>query len=186
MQVTFVQCSLRFMGKNLWKIQVYLRGINSSKRAHVKITNEDNTHHFFCYQGYCSLWIHSTRPNSQLSLWCMWKYWSGHMKLCVEKDLNFGPTIGFSTMTMFSSQGTLCQVDSGPKIDYWNITPILVPWFGSEWLLAVSRNKVHLKGTKISGYWKRINVVITAQMTIPQQEFQKCFQQQQHHWANNE
>jgi len=34
----------------------------------VKITNEDNTHHFLWYQRYFSLWIHSTRPNSQPSL----------------------------------------------------------------------------------------------------------------------
>jgi hypothetical protein len=28
----------------------------------------------------------------------------------------------------------------------------LLPWFGSEWLLDVSKNKVCLKGMKISGY----------------------------------
>jgi hypothetical protein len=33
----------------------------------VKITNEDNDHHFLQYQGYCSLWIHFTRLNSQQS-----------------------------------------------------------------------------------------------------------------------
>jgi hypothetical protein len=32
-------------------------------------------------------------------------------------------------------------------------TPTLFPWFGSEWLLVVSKNKVYLKGTKVSGYW---------------------------------
>jgi hypothetical protein len=34
---------------------------------HVEITNEDNAHHFLWYQGYCSLWIHSTRPNKSVS-----------------------------------------------------------------------------------------------------------------------
>jgi len=38
------------------------------KTLHVEITNEDNSHHFSCYQGYCWLWIHSTRPNSLQSL----------------------------------------------------------------------------------------------------------------------
>jgi len=36
----------------------------------VNITNEDNAHHYLQYQGYCSLLIHSTRPNSQPSLLC--------------------------------------------------------------------------------------------------------------------
>jgi len=37
----------------------------TQESSHVKITNKDNTHHFLQYQGYCSLWIHSTRSNSQ-------------------------------------------------------------------------------------------------------------------------
>jgi hypothetical protein len=53
-----------------------------------------------------------------------------------------------------SSQGALCQAVSGPKTDYWNRTLTLFPWFGSEWLLAASKNKVYLKGMKISRYWR--------------------------------
>jgi hypothetical protein len=108
-----------------------------------------------------------------------------------------------------SSQGALCQAVSGQKkIDYWNGTSGAVPplpntpswhgaqlkhrgnftftltvtlflWFCSEWLLAVSKNNVCLKGTKISGYWRHPNNVTTALKAVPRQEFQKCFQQWQ-------
>jgi hypothetical protein len=44
---------------------------------------------------------------------------------------------------------------SGPKINYWNVTPTLfLIWL---WIIsAVSKNtcKICLKGTKISGYWR--------------------------------
>jgi hypothetical protein len=35
---------------------------------YVEIINEENYHNFLRYQGYCSLWIHFARPNSQPSL----------------------------------------------------------------------------------------------------------------------
>jgi len=47
----------------------------------------------------------------------------------------------------------LCQAVSGTKLNYWTGTSTLFPWFGSEWLLAVSKN-VCIKGTKILGYWR--------------------------------
>jgi hypothetical protein len=81
----------------------------------------------------------------------MWKYWSSYMKLCVEKCLKFGQQLDSPP---WSSQGTLCPAVSGPRINYWNGTPTLFSWFGSEWLLAVPINKVCLKWTKISGYWR--------------------------------
>jgi len=71
---------------------------------------------------------------------------------------------------------------SGPKIHYWSGTPILSLWFGSEWLLAVSRNKVCLKRTKTSGLGHQKNVT-TAMKSLPKEEIQKCFQQWQHRWA---
>jgi len=43
-----------------------------------------------------------------------------------------------------SSQGTLSQAVSGPKINYWNWTPTLFPLFHSECLLGVSKNNVCL------------------------------------------
>jgi hypothetical protein len=53
---------------------------------------------------------------------------------------------------------------------------------GSKWLVVVFRNKVCLKGMKISGYWRHPKNVTKELKAIPQQEFQKCFKQWQHHW----
>jgi hypothetical protein len=67
--------------------------------SHVKITNEDIAHHFLRCQGYCSLWIHSARLNSQPHLLygnteaATWSY-------AQKKGLSFDPSIGFSTMTV--------------------------------------------------------------------------------------
>jgi hypothetical protein len=45
------------------------------------------------------------------------------------------------------------------KNHYWNGTATLFPWFGSECLLAVSKNKVCIKRTKISGYWRHPKIM---------------------------
>jgi len=50
-------------GERLSKSHVFLNGVNGSKRV---TRNEDKAHHFLRYQGYCSLWAHSARLNSQL------------------------------------------------------------------------------------------------------------------------
>jgi len=42
----------------------------AQESLHVEIINDDNAHHFLQYQGYYSLLIHSTRPNSLSSLLC--------------------------------------------------------------------------------------------------------------------
>jgi hypothetical protein len=122
----------------------------------------------------------SFRKAKQATKLIMRKYWSGYVKLYVEKGMNFGPMIGFSIMIMFRLIRP-CQAVSGTKIDYWSGTPIRLPWLGSKWLLAVSKNKVCLKGMKNSGYWRHPPPKkMTALKAIPQQEFQKCFQQHQH------
>jgi len=57
-----------------------------------------------------------------------------------------------------------------PKIDYWNGTPTFLPWLAFRWLMAVSKNKVCLKGKNISGYWRHPKKKVpTALKIIPQQ-----------------
>jgi hypothetical protein len=77
-----------------------------------------------------------------------------HKAVCKKKKgLNFGPTIGFSTMAML--QLTRCyQAVPGLKINYWYRTPALFPWFGSKWLLFA---KVKSALMNISGYWRHPN-----------------------------
>jgi hypothetical protein len=119
-------------------------------RSHVEITNEENSHHFLRCQGYCSLRSHFTRPNSQPSLL------SGNAEAdawtcALKKVWTLVQIFHSPSWQCSSSQGALCQAVSGPKIDYWNATPILFPLLDSEWLLAVFKNKVFLKETNISG-----------------------------------
>jgi hypothetical protein len=76
----------------------------------------------------------------------------------------------------------LCQAVSSTKIASWTTTPNLFPWFDSQRLLAIIRNKVCFKDMKISGYRTPPNKHgTTALKTMPQQEFQKCFYQFEYH-----
>jgi hypothetical protein len=54
----------------------------------------------------------------------------------------------------------------------WNTHPIPLIWLQ---ITSVSKNKVCIKGMKISGYLKHLKNVIMVLIAIPEQEFQKCF-----------
>jgi hypothetical protein len=134
----------------------------TQENSHVEITNENNAHHFLRCQGYCSFWIHSTRPPKQSTKLIMWKYCSGYLKLCVEKGQNFGPMIRFSTMTTLQLTRRSLSSSFWPKnrLLKWNTHP-LFPWFGSESLMTVSKTKSALKGRRfqhtedIQKMWRR-------------------------------
>jgi hypothetical protein len=127
---------------------------------------------FFNIKSTVHFEIHSTRPNSQLSLLCgnmegvTWLHEAVH-----EKDLNFGLMMGF-----FSLQGTPYQAVSGKK----SVTEMERMPFSPELALndfcLFLKMKSALKGRR---FWntedkKKMTMILE---DIPQQKFQKCFQQ---------
>jgi len=99
--------------------------------SHVGITNEDSALHILRYQGHCTLWIHFTRPYSQPSLLC-----EGVLKRFPETVCRKRPEIWPNDWIVHHDSApahkalAVFQAVSGPKIDYWTVTPTLFPWFG--------------------------------------------------------
>jgi len=104
----------------------------TQENLHVKITNEASAHHLLLYHGYYSLWINSTRPDIQPSLLC------GNNWSCIQRKAWTFVWLDSLPWQCFSAQSALCQVVSGPHIDYWNGPPPLhIPliwlWMISGW-----------------------------------------------------
>jgi hypothetical protein len=158
------------MGEKLWKRKMLLNDINCWNRAHILTPNYGNVHHFLRYQGYCSLWIHSTRPDNYMEILKRL-----HEALNRKKAWNLVLRLDSPPWQCSSSQGALCQAVSAQKSITEIEHPPYYPEIDSEWLVAVSKNKVCLKGTKILGYWTYPKNVTTPLKAIPQQGFQKRF-----------
>jgi hypothetical protein len=107
--------------------------------SHVRIINEDSAHHFLQYNSYIHFeLIPQGQTVNQIYyveiLKLLHEAMYSKMPWTLTQQLN-SPSWQFS-----SSQGTPCQALSDQKIEYWSGTHTLLPWFGSEWLVAVSEN----------------------------------------------
>jgi hypothetical protein len=74
--------------------------------------------------------------------------------MCVEKRSELRPSGWILHHDNAPAHMTLCVKQFLAKKLITEIEHPPYSQFGSKWLLAVSKNKYCLKGTKISGYWR--------------------------------
>jgi hypothetical protein len=88
MQVALIKYSSKLLGEKLWKIQVFLSGIDGSKRARISESQIKATFvTFFDVKGSTGQTVDQAYCMEILK----------HLHEAVRrKSLNFGPTIGFS------------------------------------------------------------------------------------------
>jgi len=139
--------------KQMTKFAMETANISTTQESlHVQIINEDIAHHFLLISRIMLCLNYSTRANSQPSLLCknieavMWSSAYKKLELWLHSWILHHDNAAAHKCSLSSS---FCPKN---RLLKWNTHCILL--IGSEWLLAVSKDKVCLKGAKISGYWK--------------------------------
>jgi hypothetical protein len=123
----------KLMGEKVWKIQVFLSGINGSKR--VKVVAQDLTEPMKMLKN-----LRASGAFRCLSIRAMCvqlKFWQRNSSMC-RKRPELRPNDWILHHDNAPAHKTLSVKQFlAQKIHYWNGTPTLFPWFGSEWLLAI-------------------------------------------------
>jgi hypothetical protein len=168
MQVILVQCSSRLMDEKLWNTHVFFTGINSSKRARMSKPQMKTVLIIF-FDMKCIVHFEFIPQSQQTKLITLtWKYWAVASSCGYKEAWTLTQRLDSPPWQCSSSEGALCQELTGQN---WllkcNTHPIPLIWLQ----MAISKNKVCLKGTKILGFWRHPKNVTTALKAVPQQEF---------------
>jgi hypothetical protein len=139
--------------------------------SNVEITNEGNSYYFLGHQGYCSLWIHSIRPNSQPRLlrgnteavtWsCEWEK-AGNLAHDWILYYDNAPSHKALSVRQFLAQKSITEIKQPPYSldlapnDFWLFPKVK----------SALKGRIFQGNENIQKMWRRM-----APKVIPQQEF---------------